>query len=76
MGAALSLLATILALGIVLVIPERRFAQFLYSAALLAALVFLGVLPQHPANSVSQLAIGNALQPRISPLLSFLFSAD
>jgi ABC-type Na+ efflux pump permease subunit len=60
MGAALSLLATILALGIVLVIPERRFAQFLYSAALLAALVFLGVLPQHPANSVSQLAIGNA----------------
>jgi len=37
---------------------DRRQAQFLYSAGIIAAATFGGFLPEHPANTVARLAIG------------------
>ncbi|QCW03700.1 ABC transporter permease [Natrinema pallidum] len=57
--AALSLLVVTAGIGIALWAPDRRQAQLLYSTATVGALVAATVLPEHPANTVAKLAIGN-----------------
>ncbi|MDZ7730768.1 MAG: ABC transporter permease [Natrialbaceae archaeon] len=58
--AALSLLVVGAGLGIALYAPDRRQAQLLFSGGIVAALVLVGLAPEHTANTVAKLAIGTA----------------
>ena len=64
--AALVVLVSTIALAIVgvglaiaLSVPDRRQAQLLYSGGVIGALVASIALPEHPANTVAKLAVGN-----------------
>ncbi len=57
--AGLSTALVVAGAGIALTTPDRRQAQFLYSAGVLAAAVVAGLLPEHPANTVAKLAVGS-----------------
>jgi len=57
--AGLSTALVVVGAGIALTTPDRRQAQFLYSAGVLAAAVVAGLLPEHPANTVAKLAVGS-----------------
>ena len=46
--------------GIALLTPDRRQAQFLYSTGVLVLGAASLVLPEHPANTVAKLAVGSA----------------
>jgi hypothetical protein len=65
----LALLALVLALatgfvavgvGVSLFTPVRQRAQLLYSTAILVVFGGAAVLPEHPATTVAQLAVGSA----------------
>lgn len=45
--------------GISVVTPDRRQAQFLYSATVIVAAALATTLPEHPANTIAKLAIGS-----------------
>jgi ABC-type Na+ efflux pump permease subunit len=49
-----------LGVGVSLLTPERRQAQFIYSSGMLVLAMAGVVLPEHPANTVAKLAIGSA----------------
>ncbi len=64
--AALVVLVSALALAVVgaglavaLYSPDRRQAQLLYSGGVIGALIASLALPEHPANTVAKLAVGN-----------------
>lgn len=57
--AALSMLVVAVGAGVALTAPDRRQAQLLYSVGIVGALVVSTTLPEHPANTVAKLAVGN-----------------
>ncbi|PSQ20094.1 ABC transporter permease [Halobacteriales archaeon QS_8_69_26] len=57
--AGISTTVVAVGVGISLLTPERRQAQFLYSTAILAVATLTFLLPEHPANTVAKLAIGS-----------------
>lgn len=57
---ALATLVVAVGAGLALAAPDRRQAQLLYSVSIVGALVLSTLLPEHPANTVAKLAIGNA----------------
>jgi ABC-type Na+ efflux pump permease subunit len=59
-ASSLSALAAAFAAGVALVIPVRQRAQLTYSLGMLAALAGAGLLPEHPATTVTLLAIDSA----------------
>jgi ABC-type Na+ efflux pump permease subunit len=60
MVAGISTAVVALGVGVSLVTPERRQAQFLFSSGMLVLALGGVVLPEHPANTVAKLAIGSA----------------
>jgi ABC-type Na+ efflux pump permease subunit len=59
-ASALAVLAASFAAGLALVVPVRQRAQLTYSLGMLAAFAGAGLLPEHPATTVTLLAIDSA----------------
>jgi ABC-2 type transport system permease protein len=59
MVAGVSTAVVALGVGVSLLTPERRQAQFLFSSGMLVLALGGVVLPEHPANTVAKLAIGS-----------------
>jgi ABC-type Na+ efflux pump permease subunit len=57
--AGISTAVVAVGVGIALLAPDRRQAQFLYSSGILAIAVVAGLLPEHPANTIAKLAVGS-----------------
>ncbi|PSQ45793.1 sodium ABC transporter permease [Halobacteriales archaeon SW_7_68_16] len=57
---AFSLAVVAVGLGIALLAPDRRQAQFIYSSGILLIVAATLLLPEHPVNTVAKLAIGSA----------------
>lgn len=56
---AIAVLAAVFAAALALAVPVRQRAQLSYSLGLLAAFAAAALLPEHPATTVSLLAIGS-----------------
>jgi ABC-type Na+ efflux pump permease subunit len=59
-ASALAVLAAAFAAGLALTVPVRQRAQLTYSLGMLAAFAGAGLLPEHPATTVTRLAIDSA----------------
>ena len=73
--AALSLLVVGGGLVIALTSPDRRQAQLLYSGGIVGPLLVASVLPEHPANTVAKLAVGNPTTTTWILLVCYCFVA-
>jgi len=61
LGLVAAITAAIVGLGITIALlaPDRRQAQLVYSVGVLSAFVVASRLPEHPANTVAKLSVGN-----------------
>ncbi|AGN01051.1 ABC-2 type transporter [Salinarchaeum sp. Harcht-Bsk1] len=73
-GLVAALTAAIVGLGIAIALlaPDRRQAQLVYSVGVLSVFVVASLLPEHPANTVAKLAIGNPTDATWTLLAGYL----
>ncbi|WP_255191158.1 ABC transporter permease [Natronobeatus ordinarius] len=65
--------AFVVAFGLLVALtaPDRRQAQLLYSGGVIGALVLALLLPEHPANTIAKLAVGNPAPTTWLSLLAY-----
>ncbi|MFB6136152.1 MAG: ABC transporter permease [Halobacteriaceae archaeon] len=72
---ALATAAVALGVGLALLTGDRRSAQLLYSAVVLAAFGAAALLPENPANAVAKLAIGSPTGETYAVLAALVVAA-